>query len=234
MNKNEFIEEIKNLNIKIDENILEKLDKYCFLLQTWNKKFNLTSITDEKEIYLKHFYDSLTIVKTNLIKNNINLADIRTGAGFPGMVIAIFFNSVNVTLIESNQKKCEFLKKVKEELKLKNIQIINDRAEIYAKKEREKFDIVTCRAVSNLRIISELATPLIKVGGYFIPMKSSLIDELAESKNAFTKLNLEKEKQIEFKLPIEQSLRNLLVLKKKEKTNINYPREYKKIIKYPL
>lgn len=236
MEENEFINECKKLNLQINENILKKLYKYSDLLQTWNRKFNLTAITNTKDIFLKHFYDSITIVKTELITTEkpISLADIGTGAGFPGIVIAIFFNNINVTLIESNEKKCKFLNEVKEQLQLENITIVNERAEILSKKEREKYDILTSRAVANLKVLCEIAIPLLKVNGYFLPLKSNINEELENTEKLFQKLFIKLEKIISFKLPIEQSLRNILIIKKTKETEKKYPREYKNIIKNPL
>lgn len=232
MNKEDFIKEINSLNLEINDDILSKLDRYYKLLNEWNDKFNLTTILEEKDVYLKHFYDSICIVKSNLISNdNIKLCDFGTGAGFPGIVIKIFFPNINVTLIESNNKKCLFLNEVIKELDLKSIEVINDRMEIYTKKVRESFDIVTCRAVSHLRIISELAIPLLKVNGYFLPLKSNIDEEIKESNDILNKLNSKIESIISYELPIENSKRNILIIKKLKETNLIYPREYKKIIK---
>ena len=232
MNKEDFIKEINSLNLEINDDILSKLDRYYKLLNEWNDKFNLTTILEEKDVYLKHFYDSICIVKSNLISNdNIKLCDFGTGAGFPGIVIKIFFPNINVTLIESNNKKCLFLNEVIKELDLKRIEVINDRMEIYTKKVRESFDIVTCRAVSHLRIISELAIPLLKVNGYFLPLKSNIDEEIKESNDILNKLNSKIENIISYELPIENSKRNILIIKKLKETNLIYPREYKKIIK---
>ena len=232
MNKEEFIKNIKELNLEINDEILSKLDKYYKLLNEWNNKFNLTTILEEESVYLKHFYDSIAIVKTNLIKNeSIKLCDFGTGAGFPGIVIKIFFPNINVTLIESNNKKCIFLNEIIKELNLNNIEVINERMEIYTKKNRELFDIVTCRAVSHLRIISELAIPLLKVNGYFLPLKSNIDEEIKESKDILDKLDSKIESIISYELPIENSKRNILIVKKIKETNLKYPREYKKIIK---
>ena len=232
MNKEDFIKEINSLNLEINDEILSKLDRYYKLLNEWNNKFNLTTILEEKDVYLKHFYDSICIVKSNLISNdNIKLCDFGTGAGFPGIVIKIFFPNINVTLIESNNKKCLFLNEVIKELDLKRIEVINNRMEIYTKKVRESFDIVTCRAVSHLRIISELAIPLLKVNGYFLPLKSNIDEEIKESNDILNKLNSKIENIISYELPIENSKRNILIIKKLKETNLIYPREYKKIIK---
>lgn len=232
MNKEEFIKYLKELNLDVDNEILNKLDKYFKLLVEWNNKFNLTTILEEKSVYLKHFYDSICIVKTNLIENkNIKLCDFGTGAGFPGIVIKIFYPNINVTLIESNNKKCIFLNEVIKELELKNIEVINTRMELYTKKIRESFDIVTCRAVSHLKIISELSIPLLKINGYFLPLKSNIEEELNESTEILSKLNSKIENIISYELPIENSKRNILIIKKISRTDDKYPREYNKIIK---
>ncbi len=232
MNKEDFIKYVKELNIEINDKILFKLDLYFKLLVEWNNKFNLTTILEERKVYLKHFYDSICIVKTNLIENkSISLCDFGTGAGFPGIVIKIFFPNINVTLIESNNKKCTFLNEVIKELNLNNIKVINTRMELYAKKNRESFDIVTCRAVSHLKIISELALPLLKVNGYFLPLKSNDINEIIESENILNKLDSKIEKNIIYELPVETSKRNILVIRKLSKTKNKYPREYSEIIK---
>lgn len=230
MTKEEFVEYTKNIGIDICEKELEKLEKYKDLLIEWNSKFNLTSIIKEEDIYLKHFYDSLCLVKaTNL--NNKSICDFGTGAGFPGMVIAIVFSNTKVTLLESNGKKITFLEEVKKELDLKNVYIINDRAEDYGKKNRELFDIVTCRAVSSLNIILELSVSMLKINGLFIPMKSNVEEEFNNSLNKAILLGYEFIKKIEYDLPIEHSDRSLLIYEKIKKTDIKYPRSYNLIKK---
>ena len=232
MNKEEFIKYVKELNLEIDDVVLNRLDKYFKLLVEWNNKFNLTTILEENAVYLKHFYDSMCIVKTNLIENkNIKLCDFGTGAGFPGVVIKIFFPNINVTLIESNNKKCIFLNEVIKELNLNKIEVIKTRMEEYSRNNRELFDIVTCRAVSHLKVISELGIPLLKVKGYFLPLKSNVEEEIIESKEILSKLDSKIETIISYELPIENSKRNILVIKKIKITNSKYPREYNKIIK---
>ena len=155
MTKDEFIIECKKIGISINEEIIDKLELYRNELVSWNNKFNLTTILEEKDVYLKHFYDSLCLVKATDL-NNKNICDFGTGAGFPGIVLAIVFKNSNFTLIESNSKKVIFLEHIKEKLHLNNVTIINERTEEYGKNNRELFDIVTCRAVSDLKIILEL------------------------------------------------------------------------------
>lgn len=226
MTKEEFIEECKNLNIIINPEMIEKLDIYLNLLQEYNKVMNLTNIIEEKDVYLKHYYDSLCLEKVINLNEELTLCDIGTGAGFPGIVLKIVFPSMNITLIEPLQKRCEFLKKVLEILNLKNIEIINDRAEIYAKNNREKFDIVTSRAVSKLNVLSELSLPLVKVNGYFIPYKGNIEEELNSAKYILRELDSEVERIIKYNLPFENSERTLIKIKKIKKTKIKYPRNY--------
>ena len=234
MNKELFIDELKKIGIFLDKNQIKMLDSYKEQLKEWNKKTNLTTIINDEDIYLKHFYDSLCIVKA-IDLNNKNICDFGTGAGFPGLVLAIIFNNTDVTLIESNGKKVEFLKFIVDLLNLKNVEIINDRAEIYGKENRELFDIVTCRAVSNLNIILELSVSMLKIGGYFIPLKSNVDEELKSSEKKQRLLGYSFDNRIEYELPYELSKRTILVFKKIKKTDMKYPRNYniikKEIIK---
>ena len=225
MNKEEFINECKKNNIIINDEIINKLDKYKNYLIEWNNKFNLTNIIKEEDIYLKHFYDSILITQATDF-NNKKICDFGTGAGFPGMVLAIFFNNSEITLLESNSKKITFLEYIKKELNLNNVKIINDRAEIYGKKNRELYDIVTCRAVSNLKIILELSISLLKIEGFFIPMKSNVEEEINDSKEISIKLGYKLIDKIDYYLPIENSKRTLLIYKKQHKTDLKYPRNY--------
>ena len=228
MNKELFIKKVKELNIEIDEKKLEQLNIYMNLLQTENKKYNLTAITKEEDIYLKHFYDSLTITK--IIKlDKQKLCDLGTGAGFPGLVLKIVFPKLDVTLIEATNKKCEILKLVINELKLEKIKVINTRAEIYAKDNREVFDIVTARAVAPLKHLLEYAIPLVKVKGFFVPLKSNIEKEIENIDNYYEKLEIKQINKIEFFLPIEVSKRTLIMYEKLKETNPIYPRNYNKI-----
>ena len=231
MNKDEFKNKVEELGIKITDEMLNKLNKYFDLLVTWNKKFNLTRITEENEVYLKHFYDSLAIQKAINLYNYNNLVDVGTGAGFPGIVLAIIFKNLKIDLIEANTKKCLFLAEVKKNLSLGNVQIINGRAESYAKIAREKYEIATCRAVSHLNIISEIIIPMIKVKGYFLPLKGEIDREINEGLNILEKLNAQLIEIKTYKLPIENSSRSIPIIQKINITATIYPREYNKIIK---
>lgn len=231
MNVNEFIKYLKELNIDLSEENLRKFQVYSNLLKEYNKKFNLTSITEDKEIYLKHFYDSLCLFKVKKLFDNLTLLDVGSGAGFPGIPIAIVNPNIEVTLLESNAKKCGFLKIVKDTLNLKNIKIINARAEDYTQKTREKFDIVTSRAVAHLQVLAELETPALKVNGYFLPLKSHITEEIENSNKTLNNLNLKLEEVINYTLPIESSSRTILIIKKQHKTPDIYTRNYNKILK---
>ena len=230
MNKERFIKEIIKLGIKIEKNSLTKLGDYYQILKEENSKYNLTRIIEESDVYLKHFYDSLTIAKIIEI-NNQSICDLGSGAGFPGLVLAICFSDANITLIESNGKKCNFLNIVKEKLKLSNVKIINTRIEEYAKSHRELFDIVTARAVAPIKYLLEYGIPLVKVNGNFIAMKSNTESEEKNINNYYEKLSIIEEDRIIFNLPIEESLRTLIKYKKIEVTNPIYPRRYSEIIK---
>ena len=233
MNKEVFIEELNKLNINITDKQLKQLDAYYNLLIEENKKYNLTSITKEEDVYLKHFYDSLTITKI-IDLNKESLCDIGTGAGFPGIVLKILFPNLKVTLLDSTLKKCNFLKLAIEELNLTDIEVINERAEIYSKKEREKYDIVTSRAVAPLKHLLEYSVPLVKVNGYYIAMKSDITEEIKGIESYEKELHIKEINRISFKLPSENSLRTLIKYIKKEKTNSKYPRKYNEIKKKNL
>ncbi len=231
MNKDEFIKETNLLGINLTDEELAKFEEYKELLKEYNKKFNLTSITNDNEIYLKHFYDSLCITKAKELLNASSLLDIGTGAGFPGIPVAIVNQDIKITLVESNKKKCEFLKVVKDSLNLQNVEIINARAEDFAKTNREKFEVATSRAVANLSILLELEFPALSVGGVLIALKSNVQEELENSKSILKELNGTIKNTIEYTLPYEESKRTLLIIQKQLPTNSKYPRQYSQIIK---
>ena len=234
MNLEVFKNELEKLNINVNDTQLKQLEDYYNLLIEWNNKINLTAITEKDQVYLKHFYDSLTITKIINLNEIDSLCDIGTGAGFPGMVIKILFPNINVILVDSLNKRIEFLKIVKERLKLNKLKIYHDRAEEFAHNNIEKFDVVTARAVANLSTLLEYSIPMVKINKYFIPLKSNVDEEIINSKNALEKLNSIIEEKIEFLLPIENSKRTILKIKKVGKTNNRYPRKYKEIQEKPL
>lgn len=233
MTNEEFIEELKKLNITLTQEQLNQLEKYYELLIEWNKRINLTRIVEKKDVYLKHFYDSITLIKAIDLTKGQELCDIGTGAGFPGIVLKIVFPHLNITLVDALNKRIEFLKLVIKELNLKSINAIHERAEIFIRQNKNKFDIITCRAVAKLNIISEICIPGLKINGYFIPMKAQIEEEIKDTK-FLDKLNSKLENIVSFKLPYENSIRNLVVIKKISSTNDMYPRNYDKISKYPL
>lgn len=233
MNKEQFISEVSKLNINLTDTMLNQLEQYYELLVTENKKYNLTAITEKDAVYLKHFYDSLTLTKIINLDNQ-SLCDIGTGAGFPGMVLKIAFPNLKVTLIDATEKKCNFLKMVIDKLKLKKIEVINARAEEYSKNNRELYDIVTSRAVAPLKHLLEYSIPLVKVKGTYIAMKSDLTKELVGIENYEHKLNIYEQKILTFNLPIEDSVRTLIRYTKKDITNSIYPRRYNEIKKKDL
>ena len=230
MNKEEFIQELKQINIELTDIQLNQLDKYYHILVEENKKYNLTAITEEQEVYLKHFYDSITLIKIIELKNQY-LLDIGTGAGFPGLVLKIVFPNLKIDLLDSTNKKCMFLQQVIDTLELKNINVINARAEEYAKENKEIYDIVTSRAVAPLKHLLEYSIPLVKINGNFIALKSNIDEELKNIKNYYNKLYLKDETIIEFNLPKEQSKRTLYKITKTAKTPTIYPRQYSQIKK---
>ena len=231
MNIETFIKEVEKLNITVTKENLASLAKYKDLLIEYNKKFNLTAIKSDEEIYLKHFYDSLTLIKAYSLNGNLKLLDIGTGAGFPGIVLKIFYPDLELTLLDSNHKKIAFLEVVIKELNLKNVTCINSRAENLPKTYREYFDIVTSRAVAHLRILLELSIPYLKVGGKLIAMKGLSEDEIKESAKILEKLDSRIVDTIKFNLPIEGSNRSLVIVQKNKKTKEIYPRSYDKIMK---
>ena len=230
MNKEQFINELNKLNIYPTELQLKQLEDYYKILVEENNKYNLTNITDKEQVYLKHFYDSLTITKI-IELNNQKLCDIGTGAGFPGLVLKIIFPNLEVDLVEATFKRCNFLKLIIEKLELDKVKVINERAEIYAKEVREHYDIVTSRAVAPLKHLLEYSIPLVKVEGYYIPMKGNIEKEIDNIDNYYKKLNISLINEIKFKLPIEDSNRTILLYKKEKETNLKYPRRYNDIKK---
>mgnify|MGYP004650367411 CR=1 FL=1 len=233
MNKETFYEELAKLNIFLTSEQKEELDTYCKFLISYNEHTNLTAIKEPNDIYLKHFYDSLTLVKIHEFKDE-TLLDVGTGAGFPGVVLAIVFPSLKITLLDSNNKKIKFLDELIVKLNLKNVTTVHDRAENYVQNHREKFDLVTSRAVAELRILLELNIPYLKVNGQFLVMKSSVEEELEKATSALKVLNCHLDKEFSFSLPFEAGKRTLLLIIKDKETNLKYPRLYEKIKKQKL
>ena len=211
MNKEEFYAALKDLNIELNEHQKEQLEQFYEILIEENQKINLTRITDKEDVYLKHFYDSLTISKViDLTKVN-TLCDVGTGAGFPGIVLKIVYPNLKVTLIDSLLKRVNYLNRTIEKLELHGIKAIHTRSEDY----KNQFDVVTSRAVASLEKLIPYCIHLIKKDGKMIAMKANLTDEIEKSTKFFKKYNIKISMQEEFLLPKEGSKRTLLVITKK-------------------
>ena len=211
MNKELFIEELSKLNIQLKEKQIQQLDKYYELLIEWNEKINLTRITEYEDVYLKHFYDSLTIAKVVNLSTKKTLCDVGTGAGFPGVVLKIVYPNLKITLVDSLQKRVNYLNEIVNELGLEDIHAIHSRGEDF----KETFDVVTARAVANIEKLVTYTMHLVNKDGIFVAMKGNIDDELTAQveKKLSKKYKIE---QIEkFLLPIENSNRSLIVIKNK-------------------
>ncbi len=211
MTREEFINALKELNIVLTEEQLNKLDKFYNLLIEWNEKINLTRITEEKEVYLKHFYDSLTIAKVIDLKQKDTLCDVGTGAGFPGIVLKIVYPNLKITLVDSLLKRVNYLNTIIKDLELENIKAIHSRGEDF----KEKFDVITARAVANIEKLLNFTMHLVNKNGVFVAMKGNIDEELTDEvivkiNRKYQLVNINK-----FLLPIENSNRSLVVIKNK-------------------
>ena len=239
MEKKIFEEEMskksKILGVRFSVEQIEQFYKYMNLLIEWNEKMNLTAITEPKEIILKHFIDSLTILK--YIDDNSKLVDVGTGAGFPGVPLSIMNPTLKITLVDSLNKRLIFLQEVVKELNLKNIEIVHARAEEFGqnKNYREKFDIATSRAVANLATLSEYLVPLVKIGGKIISMKASNAkEEINDAQKAIEVLGGKIEKIEEFDLPESDIGRTIIIIDKNKCTPAIYPRKAGTPAKEPI
>ena len=211
MNKEEFLKELSKLNIHPTEEQLNQLGRYYQLLIEWNEKINLTRITTKEDVYLKHFYDSLTLSLVVDLNNINTLCDVGTGAGFPGIVLKIFYPNLKITLIDALQKRVNYLNEIIKELNLKDIKAIHIRAEDY----QEKFDIVTSRAVANIEKLVKYTMHLLNKDGMMIAMKGDIEKELTSEVKRKIELKYQIERIYKFELPIEKSKRCLLIIKNK-------------------
>ena len=232
-----FTKQLEKLNIELNEKQREQFHKYYELLVEWNKVMNLTGITEYDEVNEKHFVDSLAVAKVIDLKKIDTVLDIGTGAGFPGLPLKIAYPHLNVVLMDSLQKRINFLNKVVNELGLKNVENLHGRAEDYAKKVeyREQFDLCVSRAVANLSTLSEYCIPFTKVGGVFVSYKSGEIDqEVKDSGNAIKLLGGELEEIVKFQLPDTDINRSFVKIKKVAATKKKYPRKAGMPSKEPL
>lgn len=231
MTPQELKKECQKRNVEVKDEMLKKLSLYADLLKEWNAKMNLTAIDEKEEVYEKHFYDSILPLDQKI---QGKIADVGSGAGFPGIVWKIVREDLDVSLIEPTGKRCTFLNEVIQELKLENIHVFNERAEEHVKQHREEYDVVTARAVANLRVLSELCVPLVKKDGIFLVMKGNHGDlEVQEAEHAIKELKIELEDRKEETL-LNGDEREIFVFRKKEETPFKYPRNYGSIKKKPL
>ncbi len=230
-------EYLKKINIEPNDEILGKFEKFTDLLLEWNEKINLTAITDKSEIEIKHYIDSLTIFETGKIKENMKIIDIGCGAGFPSFPMKFVLPSLDVTMLDSLNKRITFQKTVSEELKLEKIESVHMRAEEGGinGKYREMYDVSCARAVANLSSLIELCVPFVKVGGYFIALKGSEVEEeIKNAKNALGSLGASVEDVLTLKLPKFEHERNIVIIKKEKPTDKRFPRKAPKPINKPL
>lgn len=229
-----FENELKKNNIKLEKSQYEKYYIYMKNVLEWNTKINVTAVRDEENFIIKHYIDSLMI--SNYINNGVKIVDIGTGAGFPGIPLKLYNENIDITLIDSINKKLNVIRESIKELNLEKIDIIHSRAEDLAVKNgyRENYDIVTTRAVSNLSTILEYMMPFIKIGGYAICMKGpNYNEELDAAKNAIKILGGKLESIENFNIDTEYE-RNIIVVKKIEKTPKRFPRSGNKPLKEPI
>lgn len=234
MNKELFVNEVEKLGIIVDDEKLNKLDQFYHLLIEWNEKINLTTIIEEESVYLKHFYDSLTLYRDIDLNKSIKICDVGSGAGFPGIVLKIFFPGIDITLIDSLNKRIIYLNDIIDKLKLSNIKAVHSRMEDFSKNHEEEFDYITARAVSQLPILCEISVKALKIGGSLVFMKANCEEELLGIEKKIDKLGLKLKEVDKFVLPIENSNRTIIKIDKYSKTNKIYPRTIDKIKKNPL
>lgn len=237
MTPEEFRQFLSEKGIELSDNQLSQFASYHKLLVEWNEKMNLTAITAESEVYLKHFYDSLSLALEVDFNPTGRICDVGAGAGFPSIPLKIAFPELDVTIVDSLNKRITFLNNLADELNLTNVHFYHDRAETFGqnKQFRESFDYVTARAVARLNVLSELCLPLVKTNGYFYALKAAKSEEeLVEAKPAIATLGGKFIEEKEFALPIIGDERHVLVIQKKKVTPKKYPRKPGMPNKQPL
>lgn len=228
MNEQQFIAALKEKGIELSETQIAQFKKYFELLVEWNEKMNLTAITDLEGVYLKHFYDSISASFYFDFTKVTTVCDVGAGAGFPSLPIKICFPHLQVTIVDSLNKRITFLNHLSEELGLQNVQFVHARAEEFGQnaKYREQFEVVTARAVARLSVLSELCVPIAKEGGYFVALKAAAgPDELKDAKKAISTLGIQLKEEFAFLLPVEESERTLYIFDKIKSTPKKYPRK---------
>ncbi len=237
----EYFQLMKEASLEVGLDLTEQqynqFIMYMRLLQEWNEKINLTAITEDEEVIKKHFIDCIKAFKSNAVKNAKTIIDVGTGAGFPGLPIAIMNPNVKVTLLDSLNKRINFLDTVIAKLGLKNVITIHSRAEDGARKPefRENFDVATSRAVANMAVLSEFCLPYVKLNGYFVALKGPAVDEeINDGKKAISTLGGELENIIEVNIEESDLKHNIVEIKKVRKCPKTYPRKAGTINKKPI
>lgn len=228
MNPDQFQKALLEKGITLSDEQMKQYEVYFNTLVEWNEKMNLTAITQKEEVYLKHFYDSVSAAFYFDFNQPLTICDVGAGAGFPSIPLKIAFPGIQVTIVDSLNKRINFLEHLAQELGLKNMQFVHDRAETFGKNpaHREKYQLVMARAVARLSVLSELCLPLAQIGGTFIAMKGGQAEEeLQSGKKALAVLGGKLSSVHSFKLPVEESERNILIVHKEKKTPKQYPRK---------
>ncbi len=238
MTEDQFRTELAKHGIQLSENQLEQFVIYYENLFEWNKKMNLTAITEKGEVYLKHFFDSLTpAFFVDFTRETIRLCDVGAGAGFPGIPLKIAFPHIKLTIVDSLKKRIGFLQELIKQLGLDGIELYHDRAETFGRRDghRDSYDIVTARAVATLPVLCEYCLPLVKPGGLFIALKgASGKEELEQSQKAIQLLGGHLQSLHSFTLPLENSERTIIGIEKEKRTPKKYPRKPGVPAKEPL
>lgn len=224
----EFRKQLLAEDVTLTDQQMAQFDMYFHLLVEWNEKMNLTAITEEKEVYLKHFYDSLLVGLKMALNPQAAICDVGSGAGFPSIPLKILYPELSVTIVDSLKKRITFLQELTDQLGLTNVHLYHDRAETFGQNPafREQFDYVTARAVARLNVLAELCLPLVKKDGYFLALKAAKSDEeLQEAKPAISQLGGKFIEEKTMALPLSGDERHLLVIQKKKVTPKKYPRK---------
>lgn len=230
----EFNNLLKEIDLELSPRQLEQFEIYFKFLVEYNNYVNLTAITEEEDVYIKHFYDSILVGKVFDLTNIKTICDVGSGAGFPSIPLKIVYPNLEVTIVDGLDKRITFLKQLVAKLGLENVNLVHGRAEEFAKEHRESFDVVTARAVARANILNELCIPLVKVGGHFISMKGKNAEEEINEGNSLKLLNAKIIKQNEYYLPKEESKRVLILINHFAECSKKYPRAFASIKKNPL
>ncbi|GAB2537052.1 16S rRNA (guanine(527)-N(7))-methyltransferase RsmG [Gracilibacillus alcaliphilus] len=228
MDLQSFQAHIQAHNIQVTDHQLQQFEQYYQILVEWNEKMNLTAITDKEEVYVKHFYDSITAAFYFDFTNQVHICDVGAGAGFPSIPLKILFPDIQVTIVDSLQKRITFLNHLAVKLGIEGVSFYHDRAELFGRNEqfRHYFDVVMARAVARTSVLSELCLPLLRTGGTFIAMKGSQAEEeLTEAQDGIEILGGAVNRLETFSLPEDNGERNIVFIDKKRKTPKKYPRK---------